>query len=97
MQHKECVAPGLGNSKKRCNAESKKLLNWGGKRIKMTIAAKKYWMYQDTKEYPILMIEEVLIKVQKKMKIDLKEENLEKVMNMEIDLPVLKKSKVEVK
>ena len=97
MQYKECVTPGLGNSKKRYNAESKKLSNWGGNRIKLTIAAKKYWMHQDTKEYPILMIEEVLIKVQKKMKIDLKEENLEKVMNIEMDLPVLKKSKVEMK
>ena len=34
VHHKGCVAPGLGNSGKRCNNECQKSSNWGGSRFK---------------------------------------------------------------
>ena len=70
--HEGCVAPGLGNSGKRCNNECQKSSNWGGSRFKSKKTEKECWTHDDAKECPQLMIKEALMKVEKKPKIDLK-------------------------
>ena len=77
VEAKGCVAPGLGSGGKRRGSEYEKSMRWGGKRVRSTKAAVEHCIHEIAVECTETAIKEAVLKVNTKIKHDLKDEKKE--------------------